>query len=711
MHFGPKNTFEEELKRNLSLRTSGHSTEELVLLKAFRYFDLQSTGLCDREKFVKSIAKVGSSRFGEEELGKIFSDFYADEEGLLNYREFIGNLYNNDAYKISAKRQAELRKSEEDFRKFQEEKQRAKEKLKAEIENEIQKESFEGERQANYEGNKGESVENEGERLTDLNKLPPQSQERPPHEPDTQLNEAPEEDEKIDDSKIEQLIFRLRAVLSERGLSFLIRLENDFRLNDQENSQDFDYDTFKLAMEEGKFGLSGREIDDLFEAFKNNNRVDYDEFLRVVRGELSEPRLNLVEKVFSALDMRKTGHLTLEELFELYVAEGNPNVLLGRLTPNEGRQEFEDTFLVNHKYLNGDEYESKDVDLDEFKDYYESLSLMINDDRLFEDSLLISWGIKPSPQEEAKLKKKEEEKLREKEAEEENIVNNNNIIKEENVDLNNVGGKCRAIKRFKRHPITVPKNPQNSQLSQETPKKTEDEKAPKTSDQSPKIPKLKQREEQLHKRWLKGENLGGKDGQKLPSAYQQVKDQLVKKGIKGGVDLWNRFKQFDRVGDKSLGYGDFKEALESNQIYLNKEDIKQIFNELEDKKTNSINYMEFLNRILGDLSPRKLRVVEEAFERINLDRKNYITLENVKETFSSKNNPVVNRGLVSEEQFYLDFFNSFENHHYLYRSAILKNIRLEEFINYFKFLALVYNDDVLFELMMRSMWRMRSPVY
>ena len=145
--------------------------------------------------------------------------------------------------------------------------------------------------------------------------------------------------------------------------------------------------------------------------------------------------------------------------------------------------------------------------------------------------------------------------------------------------------------------------------------------------------------------------------------------------------------------------------------YLNKEDIKQIFNELEDKKTNSINYMEFLNRILGDLSPRKLRVVEEAFERINLDRKNYITLENVKETFSSKNNPVVNRGLVSEEQFYLDFFNSFENHHYLYRSAILKNIRLEEFINYFKFLALVYNDDVLFELMMRSMWRMRSPVY
>jgi hypothetical protein len=36
--------FEKELKNKLSLKSSGHTSEETVLLKGFKYFDLDNSG-------------------------------------------------------------------------------------------------------------------------------------------------------------------------------------------------------------------------------------------------------------------------------------------------------------------------------------------------------------------------------------------------------------------------------------------------------------------------------------------------------------------------------------------------------------------------------------------------------------------------------------------------------------------------------------------
>jgi len=68
---------------------------------------------------------------------------------------------------------------------------------------------------------------------------------------------------------------------------------------------------------------------------------------------------------------------------------------------------FEDTFKENHIYLNGEDGVDKPVDIDEFLDYYESVSLMILEDIVFKEVLLKSWGIIPLDQ---VLKKEEPQK-------------------------------------------------------------------------------------------------------------------------------------------------------------------------------------------------------------------------------------------------------------------------------------------------------------
>lgn len=52
-------SFERELKNKLSEKTRGAQSEESVLLKSFKYFDLNDNGVVEPDEFAKAIEKIG----------------------------------------------------------------------------------------------------------------------------------------------------------------------------------------------------------------------------------------------------------------------------------------------------------------------------------------------------------------------------------------------------------------------------------------------------------------------------------------------------------------------------------------------------------------------------------------------------------------------------------------------------------------------------
>lgn len=52
-------SFERELKNKLAQKASGAQSEETVLLKSFKYFDLNNNGTVEPEEFAKAIEKIG----------------------------------------------------------------------------------------------------------------------------------------------------------------------------------------------------------------------------------------------------------------------------------------------------------------------------------------------------------------------------------------------------------------------------------------------------------------------------------------------------------------------------------------------------------------------------------------------------------------------------------------------------------------------------
>jgi Ca2+-binding EF-hand superfamily protein len=52
-------SFERELKNKLGEKTKGAQSEQQVLMKAFKYFDLNDNGSVEPDEFAKAIEKIG----------------------------------------------------------------------------------------------------------------------------------------------------------------------------------------------------------------------------------------------------------------------------------------------------------------------------------------------------------------------------------------------------------------------------------------------------------------------------------------------------------------------------------------------------------------------------------------------------------------------------------------------------------------------------
>ena len=165
---------------------------------------------------------------------------------------------------------------------------------------------------------------------------------------------------------------------------------------DLDNSQTIDYEQFCKLSNDFRFNLTNEESQQIFQMFdtEQNGRINYDEFVRQVRGEIPEKRRKLVESVFEFLNKNNSEEISISDLNQMYKAKNHPDTLSGKKNEEETLQDFLDTFQGNHSYLNGDDDQEGIVTIDEFIDYYESVSSLIKKYKDFEKLITYVWGLK-----------------------------------------------------------------------------------------------------------------------------------------------------------------------------------------------------------------------------------------------------------------------------------------------------------------------------
>jgi len=605
-----KTSFEKELKNKLLMKTVGNQSEEIVLLKAFKYFDLSNSNTADKQTFVKTVMKIGITGFTEQNIAQVFDEYDTENTGKINYKDFIGILFNNPS----------LMENPEKLKQAQ-----------------IKKQDYP------YAPTPSRSRYEEGPKNQNYN-------------PQSQQDNMPRNQKRNLDNKnnsIDSIMDVIRNKVKMRGIRCLISLENNFRALDDDNSQTIDFDAFEKSAQDFRFGISFEELQKLFEFFdkEGKGRIDYDEFIRIIRGQMSNSRKKLVEEIFETFEPDQDGLIHINKVNQLFNPENHPDVLSGRRNPNEVYQEFVDTFEGNHNYLNGDEAPLGNVDIDEFCDYYDSISMMVDKDSEFENMVKGVWldQVNFDNQQEEKSKPLRAKKV---------LKQRDNQQPEEQNDYENDNERNYN-------------NRNNDQYN---------------------------------------ENINDEDNKRkeVDEGFESFKKYLQQKDAKTVLTLARQFKIIDENGNKTIDFGEFCKGMRNAGLDIPEDVLQELFNDFDYDGSGFISYDEFMVRLLGNLNERREAVVRAAFNKLDIDKSGVVELNELKSFYNTKNNPQVLSGEINEEQLYAHFIETFGNHHNLYSGIRDKRVTWKEFLDYYRYMSFNIQDDDLFEAIVIAAWKLEN---
>lgn len=86
--------FEKDIQEKLRQRCDSKMTEELTLVKMFKYFDQENKGAVNCEQFVRVLEKTGMY-YPLPTLKKLFNEYDTNHNGQLDYRELAYVLSGN----------------------------------------------------------------------------------------------------------------------------------------------------------------------------------------------------------------------------------------------------------------------------------------------------------------------------------------------------------------------------------------------------------------------------------------------------------------------------------------------------------------------------------------------------------------------------------------------------------------------------------------
>jgi Ca2+-binding EF-hand superfamily protein len=306
--------FEKELKNKLSLKSDGRSSEEKLIIQAFKYFDLDNSGECSRDEFGKAMAKLGVNGFSETQFNDIFKSYDANNNCSLDYKEFSAILY-------------------------------------------------------------GEDDDDE--------------------QPKSNSKTSNGDNQKLANSKI---MDKFRERILARGGKSIIGLARQFKIFDDDNSRTLCLSELQKAIKDFRVDLSPSEVKILFNMcdVDGSGEVNYDEFLREIRGDMNNVRTKLVDQAFSKLDTDGSGVVDFHEIEVLYNAKKHPDVISGKRTERDILLEFMSTFQ-QHAQSKGKGSVDDSITREEFQEYYENISASIDRDDYFVLMMTNCWKLGERP--------------------------------------------------------------------------------------------------------------------------------------------------------------------------------------------------------------------------------------------------------------------------------------------------------------------------
>lgn len=182
---------------------------------------------------------------------------------------------------------------------------------------------------------------------------------------------------------------KLRAACAKRGVSGIRGLGRTFLIMDTNRDKLLSEEELTIGIR--RYGISEDALNDddisiLYKSIDANSdgKINFDEFLVIVRPPMSKGRVEVVERAFAKLDSTGNGVITVEDIEDVYDVTKHPKYLSGEKTKRKILQEFLAQFEVDR---------DEKVTLQEFLHYYAGVSASIDKDVAFDYVVRQAWKL------------------------------------------------------------------------------------------------------------------------------------------------------------------------------------------------------------------------------------------------------------------------------------------------------------------------------
>ncbi|KDO33554.1 hypothetical protein SPRG_19188 [Saprolegnia parasitica CBS 223.65] len=186
------------------------------------------------------------------------------------------------------------------------------------------------------------------------------------------------------------VLSQIKTQLKAKGASGLQGLSRRFRLMASHGGS-IDCTAFKKALKELQLDVSEKDARRLFELFDvdRSGSIDLNEFLLALSEPMNAARTAVVRGAFEALDRDGNGVLSAADIKGRYDTSKHPDVRSGLKTDVEVLTEFLSMFFDPSRAKT-----SSVVTWDDFAQYYEHLSNVIESDEAFASMVINSWRVR-----------------------------------------------------------------------------------------------------------------------------------------------------------------------------------------------------------------------------------------------------------------------------------------------------------------------------
>ena len=303
------------------MKSTGKFSDEVILLKAFKFSDLTNSGYCNPENFLRTFARLGLNIINRENVLDYFNIYDPDHTGRINYKDFVTEIF---------------RPNELVRRKIME-----KEKL----------------------------LENQNESEKEEKKI--KKEKRKYNLTSTGFRQRIEQN--LDDN--ENLVKKFRNEIKSQGIGTIFDIEKTLNKLDVDNSGKIDNDEFSRICSENGIGLIPDEIKTLFTCFdpSRTGKIFYEDFLNIIKEPLNDFRAQLIDQLYDSLNKNNRGNLEIKSFLGAFNDK--------KVDP-EISDEFKDNFLSHHDFFSKGKTE---VTYDEFISFFEIISINFKEDTQFEE--------------------------------------------------------------------------------------------------------------------------------------------------------------------------------------------------------------------------------------------------------------------------------------------------------------------------------------